>query len=205
MKSGNADEWNVLMEDWRAGQVEVPQVSVSDLRRRVRRQSLRLILTTAMEALLTLSLLAFSVYTLIRHSGPVILIWAVAVWVFLLVAWSFALWNRRGIWQPQAQTTRTLVELLYERCLRKLLTVRFCVYLMVAEVAFLIPWGWWQFRSDPQALTSHRSTYLLAWGLTALFLFGCILWVIWVRRRTFKDLERLTPLRQSLQVGQELE
>jgi hypothetical protein len=136
-------------------------------------------------------MLALSFIVAAGNPRPVILAWAAAVWLFVFAAWGFSLWNRRGIWQPAGRTTEAFVALARERCLRKLRTVRFARWLIAAEVFFLIPWGWWEYVSDPVTFARHLEAYLFRYGLIAFFILAAGAWSVWYGRRARRELAAL--------------
>src|SRR5688572_13069168 len=104
--------------------------------------------------------------------------------VLIALALAFSLWNRRGIWAPATESTLTFVELSLERQRRNLVALRFCPWMLAAELAFLIPWSVWALLSKPAE--PWRWLFAFGWmgGMSALFL---VFWA-WYRKRTLRKL-----------------
>jgi hypothetical protein len=183
-------EWEGWTRAWRAEGAPAPEVR-SRLEANVRRASLMMMLGAAGEAACAVGMLALAFTVAAGNPQPVILARAAAVWLFVFAAWGFSMWNRRGIWQPAGRTTEAFVALARERCLRKLRTVRFTRWLLAAEVLFLIPWGWWEYASDPLKFAQHLEAYLFRYGLVAFLVLVASVWSVRYGRRARRELAAL--------------
>jgi hypothetical protein len=177
----------------------LPVVAIPDqIRRAVWWSTVRSGLVVLMELWWTAIHVMVTMSAVQRRPGAVTTVWAVGAGTFLVAAWTFALWNRRRMWLPAAQTTRAFVELSYRRALSKLRSVVFARYLLVAEIAFLVPWGFWEYRTDPVRFANHSALFLIRYGLIALYATLVAVWSVWYRRLALADLSALVPLRRSL-------
>lgn len=195
-------EWDTLVEDWQSSKMETPPVSLTDLRRKVYGQNIRLILTVSLEILISIGIIAVCIHLWSQYPRFDTLIGIAGIWGFLAVTWGFALWNRHGIWQADSQTTQALIELLYERAVRQLRTARYCVWLLITETLFISLWSWWKPPYDTPILAIVDSA-TLRWGIIFIMVIGYIGWIIWFRRRALSELDRLSPLRMGFSNNEE--
>lgn len=190
-------EWRSLMEDWREAEPEaapLPAKEARRIRRQVRRRVYGLILLAACEILGSLGLVAWLFRDLPDRHGPVELAGFAAILVFFAVAFAFTFWNRRGVWWPAAESTRTFVEFSAERCRRKLRALRFCPWLLAAELIFLVPWAVWALLSRAAPLQD----WLAAFGWMALSVVIVLWGGAWYRRRTLRELETWKEMSRGL-------
>lgn len=194
-------EWQNLMDDWRedaptAAPAGLPKEERRRIRRKVRLRSYGLILMAAFEILGSLAVLVFLALELPERHRPVDLVGFAGMVVFLAAALAFTTWNRRGMWWPAAESTRTFVELSAERCRRRLRTLRFCPWLLGAEVAFLIPWSVWAFLSQAEPAPLGQWLAVFAWF--ALWVVALPAGLAWYRRRTLRELDEWEELLRNL-------
>jgi hypothetical protein len=189
-------EWDTLVEDWQSSNVETPPVSLTELRRRVYGQNIRLTMIVSLEILISIGIIAFCMQLWSEYPRSDTLIGIFGIWGFLAFTWGFALWNRHGIWQAESQTTQGLIELLYQRAVRQLRTARYCVWLLISEVLFISFWVWWKPPYDTPIFVITESA-ALRWGIIFTVVIGYIIWIIWFRHRALSELDRLSPLRMG--------
>lgn len=65
---------------------------------------------------------------------------AIAVWVFLAIAWTASLLLSRGTWQPVTATTAAFVEISILRCVRRLQAIWIQAALYVVILTFDLIW-----------------------------------------------------------------
>jgi hypothetical protein len=174
-------EWEALREQWQAD-TEVP----ANLRRKVYRGSRNMRLLLGLEVLITVVLGGGSTLwaTLDRRAEMVVL--SVAVWLFLGVAWTFGMMNRRGTWSPAAVSTAEFLELSIRRCQRRLASLWFGAGLYVVEMTFCLIW---LYRDPARREPLPAIVFALA---TPLFVVG----MVWYRRRTRAELQSLLELKR---------
>ena len=190
-------EWRSLMDDWREAEPGPAPLSAEEARRiqrQVRRRSYGLILLALGEIAGSLALVAYLFRDLPQRHGPVELAALVATLFFFGVAFAFTFWNRHGVWWPAAESTRTFVEFSAERCRRKLRALRFCPWLLGAELAFMVPWSVWALLSR----TAPLGQWLLAFGWMALSVVAVLWGGAWYRRRTLRELAEWEGLLRGL-------
>jgi hypothetical protein len=168
------------LEAWRAEWQADTDVPV-DLRRKVAHDSLYMRLTLASEVLVTVTMGGGSTVWAALEPRTEMLVLAVAVWLFLAAAWTFAIVTRRGTWSPAAPTTADFVDLSIRRCRGKLAATRFGVGLYFAEMAFSLTW---LYRDPARRVPAPAIVFAV---VTPLFLVG----VARFRRKTRAELESL--------------
>ena len=119
------------------------------------------------------------------NTGMIVL--AIAVWLFLAVAWAFGLSNRRGTWNPEGSTTADFLDLSLRRCRRRMSAGWFGAILYIGEMVFCLTWIF------EYGLLS--ASLVLAVGGATIALGGLLLWYQRNRRR---ELDYLLDLRQQL-------
>ncbi len=200
MKTALDPEWRDLMEDWQAEEPASPPALSAAVRSRIRRKAKRhgygLIALAAGEVLGCLATLAFFFREVSDDPSPVQIVGFAGTVFFFAVALVFVFWNRRGTWWTATETTRDFVEISYLRCQRKLRTLRFCPWLLAAELLFLIPWAVWALLSKPEP--ASPGVWLSAFGWVVLAVAAVLAWSSWYGRRVRRELAELTELRRSL-------
>jgi hypothetical protein len=195
-------EWRGLMEAWQSEVPEEPAPApLSDevrrrIRRKVRLQSYGLILLAVFEVAGCAGILLWLFRDLLEDGPNAVEIAGFAGTAFFVaVALAFTFWNRRGAWWPAAESTRAFVDLSLERCRRKLRTLRFCPWLLAAELAFVIPWAAWAIQTRPELGAKDG---VLVFGWTALASAGLLVWWAWYRKKTLRERAEWEELRRSL-------
>ena len=170
----NEKEWTSLSEVWRSAD---EGVDAAPLRRTVATHRLLLLIAAAAEILL-LCALAWVTYAVMRRgitSWKVV--WAISLWVFVVIAYSFVWWNRRGTWAAAGDSVAEYVRLTRLRAERQLRSLRFAVALLIAESVVVIA----------QLIVFDRLT-----ASVMVFLGVCVavvaLWVVVMRRKIRRDL-----------------
>ena len=79
-------------------------------------------------------------YALMRFPGAWTRLLAVNVALMVIATWTFAIWNRRGLWRPLGETTDSFLRLARLRCRRKLQALRFAVVLLIVQLLFVGVW-----------------------------------------------------------------
>jgi hypothetical protein len=126
---------DLLGATWRAADLPIPTLDAipERLETRIRAGTRRMILAIIGEVLLTLAVFAG---VAVGIGGPsdkrTSIAWALAT-IHTAVVWGFVIWNRRGLWQPNAVDTGAYLALARRRALRRLDTARFTIGLVYAE------------------------------------------------------------------------
>jgi hypothetical protein len=183
-----ANDLEALRSVWRT---EVPGVP-ADLRRRVRRQSVRMRVYAVVDVFLSVAFLGASLWWALIKPIPEIVVLAAGVWIITLSALIFSFLNRAGMWAATGQDTRSYLTLCLRRCRAGLAALRFGFYLLAVEVVLLAAWHtwYWSTRSPVPSLEA----WLLAACLPAAFLI--VLVALHSRRR--RELARLESLEREL-------
>ncbi len=187
------DELREWMADWQADPAPAAEVREA-IRRRVRRQSLVMILMAAGELAFACGGLLLLIWFVWRHPQPIDI--ATMAGFCLLVVWAelCSLWYRRGVWRPSAETTAAYLDLSLRRCQRRLLALRAGWWLLAAEVALFIPWLWVHLDERPASPGDFAFTY----GFLALMAGGMAAILVFLDRCTRRELQELEAVRRSL-------
>lgn len=195
-------EWRGLMEAWQSEAPEeaAPTPLSDEVRRRIRRKvrlhSYGLSLLAAFEVTGCAGILLWLFRDLLEDGPNAVEVAGFAGTAFFVaVALAFAFWNRRGAWWPAAESTRAFVDLSLERCRRKLRTLRFCPWLLAAELAFVIPWAAWAIHTRPE-LGARDGVLVVGW--IALASAALLAWWAWYRKKTLRERAEWEELRRSL-------
>jgi hypothetical protein len=132
------------LESWRQAW-SVDTEPLPELKRRVRAQNRRLVLgLVAMACVLVIA----TAVALRQPPGSGWRGFAVGVWAASAVGGAYALWARRGTWEPSAQTTEAYVDVLRRRAvaeLRKLVFLRRCLLVVLVGYTGWLLWKGWPF------------------------------------------------------------
>ena len=130
-------ELQQLREVWNAPDRE-SDARVAALHRAVAGQALRLRLTLAGEIALTVVSLVtlYVVWQRVPSTRTAVII--AATLIHTAVIWAYAVWNRRGQWNPVAVTLRDAVQVRRAHYRRRLAAYRFVVWLAAIEGTLLI-------------------------------------------------------------------
>ena len=171
------------LESWRAqwqSDAKVP----ADLRRKVARDTRNMRIMLALEVLVTVTIGGGSIVWAALEPRAEMLVLAVAVWIFLAAAWTFAIVTRRGAWSPAAVTTADFIELSIRRCRGKLAATQFGLGLYFAEMAFCLTW---LYRDPARRVPGPAIVFGV---VTPVFLIGLARF----RRNARRELARLEEL-----------
>lgn len=120
---------------------------------------------------------------------------AIAIWMFIAIAWTASLLLRRGSWEPATFTTAAFLDLSILRCERALHAVTIQAILYVVILTFDLVWLF-DYRSE----TSVREFLLRP--MVLLFLLGVTPVAagaaLWYRRRLRGERHHLLQLRRQL-------
>ena len=171
------------LENWRAqwqADAEVPAA----LRRRVAAGTRHMRLMLAAELLVTVTIGGGSIVWATARPDTEMVVLAIAVWIFLGIAWAFALATRRGTWSPAAVTTSDFIDLSIRRCRATLGAMRFGIWLYFGEMVFCMVW---LYRDPARRTPAPAMIFAL---VTPLFLVGLARY----RRKVRAELARLKEL-----------
>lgn len=165
MSHAPLDDWARLGDEWRA---QPRTAAVDILRRRVRRQTLRLYAITAFEVLITLVGGGIVVAAFMRGPDLETRLLAGGVGIFTAIVWGFTLRNRRGIWRAAGDTLAAFRALERERLRRRIANARFtwqiCAVALMPMVALAVRRIGTGGPTSMAALISAASClYLIAW------------------------------------------
>lgn len=171
-------EWRQMQEVWNTPDRE-SDARVAALRHAVAQQARRLRLALAGEVALTVAALASLAFVWLQAPGLQAAIVIGAALVHTIVIWAFALKNRRGHWNPRADTVRDAVAARRAHCHRRLAALRFVVGLSAVEGALMV-----------LVLVMSDAARLPILFVMA-FLGGAVLWTRWDGARLRRELAAL--------------
>ncbi|HEV8038070.1 MAG TPA: hypothetical protein VGP62_04340 [Bryobacteraceae bacterium] len=178
-------ELELWREQWQASS-EAPVLT--DLRKRVARQSLYMRIVLIAEILVTLVIGGGTMLLAMRNPQPAMLILAAATWLFITAAWIFGLSNRKAAWSPAAATNSAFLDISIRRCRANLRSVTFGAILYAVEMTFCLSW----IHHESGSLSS---TLIGVIALVTL-IFATVL--IWYRRKKRFDLSYLLNVHRDL-------
>jgi lysylphosphatidylglycerol synthetase-like protein (DUF2156 family) len=183
------------LDNWRrAWQSEAP--AMPDLAAKVKQQSRRLWMLLAGEILVTAVIGGCAIALAVRIRRADFNVLAAAVWVFLGVAWAYALRSRRGCWAPAALDTAAFLDISIRRVRAAIATAAFGVLLAVCELLFSFAWIY-RYKSHESALSLGAflaSPTVIAVAVFTVALAAC---AAWYRRRKRIELAWLLKLRRE--------
>ena len=124
-----------------------------------------------------------------------VMVLAIAVWIFIAMAWVASLLLRRGAWQPVTATTAAFVEISILRCQRSLQAITIQAILYVLILTFDLVWLYF-YRGE-----SSVSEFLMR---PATLFFLCLVTpvlaaaALWYRRRLQRELKNLNELSRAV-------
>lgn len=181
-------EWGGWSADWAAadgfataaGGAAADAGALAELRRAAARHRRRQVAVAAGEGLLTLALLALSVWVLRDGAVAWEVVWLLTLWAFVAAAAAFAWWNRRATWRAAGDAVEDYVRLARLRAVRELRAVRFAALFYAAEVVAVVAQLAWFDRLGPVAIGA-----LAAAGV------GIAAWCALAARRLRRELARI--------------
>lgn len=182
----------VVWEEWSAAWRVSPKVddNVSSLRRAADRQTLMMRVGVGIEIVLTVAVLAVVWWVVTAERGVSLIGWAVAAGLHSVLVWGFTLWNRIGIWKPLGRSTVDYLRLTRERLRRQRRSGTFTLWLVGVEAVALAGWFFLERRSE----LKWSWTWVPAVTVTG----SAIVWALWVRRRSDRELARLDRVEAGL-------
>jgi Na+/melibiose symporter-like transporter len=180
------DELRDWMADWQADPEPAPEIRDA-IRQRVQRKSLRMALAATGEIVFALVMLAFVVWSALREPTFVHVVAMACLALLILWATGYSLWYLRGTWRPSAETTSAFIDLSLLRCHRRLRSVRAGWWLLVLELAVMIPW-----------IVFSLKAKTAGFGLLAVLTALVSVFLIVGERRTRRELSEWEEMKGSL-------
>ncbi|HLK67980.1 MAG TPA: hypothetical protein VKU19_31320 [Bryobacteraceae bacterium] len=184
------------LDGWRQEwQVESPVLP--DLEAKVRRQTRFMRIMLALEVLVTVVIGGGAIAWAILDRETDLVWLAIAVWIFIVAAWTFAFYNRRGCWAPEALNTAAFLELSIQRSRAALVSSTFGLVLYVCEMVFNLSWIYHRKLQDgPLGLETFLTSFTsIAVGMaTVVFVAGMVSY----RRKKRSELAYLLKLQSSV-------
>ncbi len=181
------------LEAWRE-QWQTDAAVPADLRRRVERQTFWMKIALVADVLVTVVIGGGVTWLVARAPQPAMFVLAGATWLFIAVAWIFALRVNHRNWEPAAMDTAAFVDLSIRRCRGRLAALRFGVVLFVTEIIFCLAWIYFNTPGLHQSLGSWLFFGSVAIDFVWLFTAAFFVLVAWYWRRKRAELSYLLGL-----------
>lgn len=124
-----------------------------------------------------------------------VLVMAIAVWIFIAIAWVASMLLSRGTWQPVTVTTAAFVEISIRRCERGLLAIWIQAVLYTVICAFDLVWLY-HFRGESNVREFLMRPAVLCFLLIVTPLVAAA--AAWYRRRLLRELRNLNELERAV-------
>lgn len=186
MSTETDSELRAWMTDWQAG----GEPAGDEVRRRVRKQSREMQLTTAVELLFATGMLWFLGRYALRHPTLIDVATMIGLALVVVISVAASLWVQRGLWRPIAEDSATYLALCVARGRQRLRALRAGWWTLAAELALFVPWLW-----------SHRGGRVplpVAYAFLALLATAAAAGLVIVTRHTRRELGELEALRRRL-------
>lgn len=190
MPDALTNEWTELIEQWTA--VDDSTIHFDALRARIEAEHRRMIRSVVIDVVVSVLFAAVAGYAVLQFPSAWTRLFAVDVAAMLLATWAFAVWNRRGTWQPLGETTESFLRLARLRCRRKIQAVRFGAEVTIAQLIAVAAWRVWGPQQAPFAPTELFEV------LPAVVVVVFIVWLSVSRRRASRELAELDRLHAQL-------
>jgi len=163
---------------------------------RVQRERRRMVWTAVAQTLVSLVVLLVVGREALEHPDPYHIVWASGVAILVSAGWVFLLVNRRGVWAPYGESTRSFVTLVAERCRRRLRVVHVVTALAVIHLFFNAWLAWWGLRLRP-GVPPHPADVATYIGAVVL-LAAVIGWAIAYRRHIRRELAQVHEIARHI-------
>jgi hypothetical protein len=117
---------------------------------------------------------------------------AIAVWLFIAIAWTASLVLSRGMWQPVTETTAAFVDISILRCVRRLQAIWIQAALYVVILTFDLIWIYY-YRAETSVIEFLLQPIVLVWLLVVTPFAAAA--AMWSRRRLLRELNNLKTAR----------
>jgi hypothetical protein len=117
---------------------------------------------------------------------------AVAIWVFIAIAWTASILLYRGAWEPASTSTAAFLEISVLRTERRLQATVVQIVLYILISTFDLVWLY-QYRQQADLWTFFTRPAMLVFLFVVTPLLVAL--VVWYRRRLFRELRNLNALR----------
>jgi hypothetical protein len=184
-------DWETLGAAWR----EQHPIAVlpPNLASRLHRQTWLMWATTSTEVLLFAGLAVFTWWYAGDSPSPARLGLLGLMWFLNIGIGAFSLWNRRGSWRAEAETTKAFVDLLHRRAVAKVRVARFVRLAVLLQAAVVVALVW--LDSMPgSSMDRLRSATALAMAIAVAYL----VWSAWFERRALRELEEALAARRMI-------
>lgn len=177
-------------QQWRA-QEAVPQ----DLAKSVEAGTRRMWRGVIAEVVITLVMGGGTLAWALAARRTEVNVLAIAVWIFIAVAWTASALLRRGAWQPLTATTSAFVDISILRCERSLQAIWIQAALYVVTLTFDLVWLYfYREESSARELLMRLPVLVVLFGVTPLLAAAAM----WYRRQLLRELKNLTALKRAV-------
>ena len=184
------------LQAWRQQWHSQPLVPM-DLISKVERQTADMKLYRFAEYLVTVVMGGGSIVLAAVTRNPTLILLSFGIWVFIALAWVFAIRHTRGLWAPGAPTTAAYIDLSIRRCHWRMADARYdsvqgvliTLFVFLIDYQLLVDVGRWSSPADAWWF----------WILCAVVLIGVLLAPARKKRKARAELDYLLDLQRQLQ------
>jgi hypothetical protein len=182
------DEWR---RQWQADPAAPP-----DLRKMVESGTRQMRRGVAGEIATTVVMGGGSLFWAISSQRTEIVVLAIAIWIFIAIAWTASILLYRGAWEPSAATTAAFLEISILRTERRLqaTVVQIVLYLLIST--FDLVWLYY-YRHEGNLWTFLSRPTMIVFLFVVTPMLATL--VAWYRRRLNLELRNLKTLRRQSQ------
>jgi hypothetical protein len=181
------------LEGWQR-QWQATETVPADLARTVEAGTRALRRERIAEILVTLVMGGSALGWVIVSGQPEVLVLAIAIWIFIGVAWILSTLLRRGTWQPVTATTTAFVDVSILRCERSLQAIWIQALLYVVILVFDLVWLYnYRAESSVREFLFRPAVVIVLAIVTPL----CAAAAMWYRRRLQRELKNLLELKSG--------
>ncbi len=188
------DEWELLGTEWRADSRPVPATAavLERLLRRVRRRSWQRAAVLALEVVLTVAVVWWSMNQL-PQEGIEAWVLRLGVLLFTALVWVFGLWNGRHGWRAEGALPSDFLALSRRRLTEGQRSIRFVRIILGVSTAAFAPWL--VARAVNGAIAGREWATL---GGFVLYLAAMLGWCAWYARWIARERAWLDALERDL-------
>jgi hypothetical protein len=185
-------EPDVELEGWRR-QWQAHDVP-ADLRKKVEAGTRSMRLGRAAEVGVTVVMGGGSLGWAVVAQRADVVVLAIAIWIFIAIAWTLSALLHRGAWQPASATTAAFLEISILRCERGLQAITIQALFYAVILAFDLVWLYFYRAESDVTFLTRPAVIVIAWVGTPVLAAVAV----WYRRRLLRELRNLLRLRLEL-------
>ena len=193
----NDRELDTWRDQW-SSVAEPPAEFQRKVQERIKRQQRRFVLGNLLTVIAFLGLLIFAVY--MRHQSSWMGTgWATGICVLAMVSTAYRVWIFRGMWRPQAQSTRAFVELWHKRVTARIRLLRISIYVSLGWIVFCAALTAANWATIGQDVKANPKAWVVVLVACALMQYPVIWYgAVWLRRRKLAELNEVKKIMDEM-------